>query len=163
MLAKIFFAILHIFLMATLPLMQIICKNSKSRNPHITRFSSFDNIIWYTQRPEKTISRLEHHRFFQKLNESILVFCFTVPKYLKLAIKFVCLFFGRIFGAPICFWFYLTFSSFKFQITVIGENKAGLVAVDVWLTTTDDYDLNCEFSRKGRSPLISIGVYNLPL
>ena len=23
--------------------------------------------------------------------------------------KFICLFFGRIYGAPICFWFYLTF------------------------------------------------------
>ena len=25
--------------------------------------------------------------------------------------EFVCSFFGRIYGAPICFWFYLTFSS----------------------------------------------------
>jgi hypothetical protein len=29
--------------------------------------------------------------------------------------SFVCLFFGRIYNAPICFWFYLTFMLAGFQ------------------------------------------------
>ena len=57
------------------------------------------------------------------MNKSVF-FAMTVRKYLKLEIKIskakenknklVRLVFGRIYGAPICLWFYLTFNRFHF-------------------------------------------------
>ena len=40
------------------------------------------------------------------MKEFVLFFCFFT-----LRVKNINLFFGRIYGAPICLWFYLTFSS----------------------------------------------------
>ena len=50
---------------------------------------------------------LEGCRFSQKTNERIWFVCCEKQK--SKQIKFIRLFFGRIYGAPICFWFYLTF------------------------------------------------------
>ena len=79
-----------------------------------------------SERSYKTVSRLASRRFSPKMNKPIF-FCFTVRKYLKLKIKIqkvssfkyfqtvmeknLNLFvrFLGIYGAPICFWFHLTF------------------------------------------------------
>ena len=45
-------------------------------------------------------------RFYQKTNEWICFVCHEKQKSKQK--KFICSFFGRIYGAPICFWFYLT-------------------------------------------------------
>ena len=48
-------------------------------------------------------------RFSQKMNKRICFVCREKQK--SKQNKFVRSFFGRIYGAPICFWFYLTFST----------------------------------------------------
>ena len=50
---------------------------------------------------------MARRRFSQKSNEWIFAFLlFTAKKH-----KFVCLFYGRIYGTQICLWFYLTFTN----------------------------------------------------
>ena len=53
---------------------------------------------------------MARRRFSQKTNEQIWFFFFAFLLFTaKKPHKFVRSFFGRIYGAPICFWFYLTF------------------------------------------------------
>ena len=56
---------------------------------------------------------LARRRFFQKKKKLI---CFVYrEKQKSKQNKFVCSFFGRIYGAPICFRFYLTFTLFHYN------------------------------------------------
>ena len=52
-------------------------------------------------------------RFSQKTNKWICFVCRGKQK--SKQNKFVCLFFGRIYGAPIFFWFYLTFNAYHYS------------------------------------------------
>ena len=55
-------------------------------------------------------------RFSQKTNKQI---CFGCrEKQTSKQNKFICLFFGRIYGMPICFQFYLTFSQCRHRTTL---------------------------------------------
>ena len=54
----------------------------------------------------KPKARLARHRFSQKMNKQICFVCCDEAK--KQTKQIFCSFFGRIYNAPICFWFHLT-------------------------------------------------------
>ena len=65
----------------------------------------------------KAVSKLTRGRFSQKMNKQI-CFCFLLFAFslFRARNKFVCSFFGKIYGMLIWFWFYLTFCKKTFLI-----------------------------------------------
>ena len=84
-----------------------ICMNHLMHFLYSVFFLQWNHCITKVTKSQiKLIRRLARHWFSQKAYKHFfLLFCFSRQK------KIICWFFGRIYSAPICFWFYLTFSS----------------------------------------------------
>ena len=70
---------------------------------------NFDCLLCLVKGQKKPKAVWARHRFSQKMNKWICFVCREKQK--SKQNKFVCLFFGRIYGASICF--YLTFTTIK--------------------------------------------------
>ena len=82
----------------------LVSKNGNPSSPHHLLWADIKLFIGQI----KPKSRLAHCRFSQKMNKWIWFFCREEERSKKT--KFVCSFFGRIYGVPICLRLYLTFS-----------------------------------------------------